>query len=37
MHWFQELIAQPVLLVAALCHMDALRELSMAGWPIVVV
>lgn len=37
MHWFQELRDQSVLLVAALCHMDALRELSIAEWHVVVV
>lgn len=36
-HWFQELRAQSVFLVAALCHMDALRDLSMAEWHIVVL
>lgn len=36
-HWFQELRAHSVLLVAALCHMDALRQLCMAEWHIVVV
>lgn len=36
-HYFQELTDQSLLLVAVLCHVDAVRQLAIAVWHMLVM